>query len=154
VTSFARTILHARGLHARTHSCSQLLKYGKQALEYGKQAYKFLMGIPVVAEASKFVVAGDEAEGGKAVEREMHEHHPVSGFEENVQIRLSLKLVRIQVLTRRTQMHINLSDRLHPWSHQRPGAIYCPRASHRQGPAACGAPAGVTACDLFADCRR
>ena len=140
MTAFARTILHARGLHARTHSCSQLLKYGKQALEYGKQAYKFLMGIPVVAEASKFVVAGDEAEseGGKAVEREMHEHHPVSGFEENVQICLSLKLVRIQIRTRRTHMHINLSDRLHPLSHQRPGAIYRPRASHRQPPAACG----------------
>ena len=88
-----------------------MLKYGKQALEYGKQAYKFLMGIPVVAEASKFVVAGDEAEGGKAIEREMHEHHPVSGFEENVQIRLSLKLVRIQVRTRRTQMHTDLSGR-------------------------------------------
>lgn len=104
------------------HSCSQLLKYGKQALEYGKKAYKFLMGQPVVAEASKFMVAGDEAEseGGKAVdremhehhlEREMHEHHPVPGFEENVQIHLSLKLVRIQVRTRRTQMHTNLSDR-------------------------------------------
>ena len=90
-----------------------MLKYGKQALEYGKQAYKFLMGIPVVAEASKFMVAGDEAEseGEKAVEREMHEHHPVPGFEENVQIRLSLKLVRIQVRTRRTQMHTDLSGR-------------------------------------------
>ena len=50
-------------------------------------------------------------EGEKAVEREMHEHHPVPGFEENVQIRLSLKLVRIQVRTRRTQMHTDLSDR-------------------------------------------
>ena len=71
------------------------------------------MGIPVVAEANKFMVAGDEAklEGGKPVEREMHEHHPVPGFEENVQVRLSLKLVRIQVRTRRTQMHTNLSDR-------------------------------------------
>jgi hypothetical protein len=112
MTSFARAILHARGLPARTHSCSQLLKYGKQALEYGKQAYKFLMGIPV-AEASKFMVAGDEAESEKekAVEREMRHHHPVPGFEKNVQIRLSLKLVRIQVRTRRTQMHTDLSDR-------------------------------------------
>jgi|LauGreDrversion2_3_1035106.scaffolds.fasta_scaffold68861_1 hypothetical protein len=39
------------------HSCSQLLKYGKRALEYGK----FLMGIPLVAEA-KIMVAGHEAE--------------------------------------------------------------------------------------------
>jgi hypothetical protein len=42
---------------ARMHSCSQLLKYGKRALEYGK----FLMGIPLVAEA-KIMVAGHEAE--------------------------------------------------------------------------------------------
>ncbi len=41
----------------------------------------------------KSTFQGDDAEEAE-IEREMHEHHPVPGFEENVQIHLGLKLVR------------------------------------------------------------